>query len=60
MSHERIVVDTNLFLIYAAYNKLYRLIYATNQYEQVLLANTKLIDEFITNLPKVLRKEGLD
>jgi putative PIN family toxin of toxin-antitoxin system len=60
MSQERIVVDTNVFLIYAAYNKLYRLVNATNKYGLIILANTKLIDEFIANFPKVLRKEGLD
>jgi putative PIN family toxin of toxin-antitoxin system len=60
MNQKRIFIDTNVFLIYAAYNKLNRLVYGINHNDFVVWANTKLVDEFIANLPKAIRKKDLD
>ena len=56
---QHFVIDSSVFLSYAAYNKLYRLENAVEKYGLKVYINATLLDELEKNLPKVLRSTNL-
>lgn len=48
------VIDTSVYLTYAAYDKIYRLENAVTMYELVVYINEQLLDELQNNLPRVI------
>ena len=48
------VIDTSVYLTYAAYDKIYRLENAVTIYELVVFINEQLLDELQNNLPRVI------
>ncbi|MCY7422180.1 MAG: hypothetical protein LH478_10620 [Chitinophagaceae bacterium] len=56
---KKLVLDTCMFLTYASYNKLYRLIYDIEKYDLEIFLNEELIDELERNIPGVIKVEGV-
>ncbi len=52
--NERLVIDTSVYLNYAAYGKLYRLINEIKIYEIKVYINIELLEEIERNLERVL------
>ena len=50
-----LIVDTSVFLIYASYDKIYRLANAVEKYDLNLFVNETLLDEVENNLPRIIR-----
>ena len=55
-----LIVDTSVFLTYAAYNKIYRLIDAFNKYGLIVYVNNELLNEIKRNLINAIRVENAD
>lgn len=55
----KLVLDTCVFLTYASYNKLYRLVFAIDKYDLEMFVNEELMDEMENNIPKVIRVAGI-
>ncbi len=53
------VLDSTVFLTYSSYNKVSRLIYASNHYGLTIYINQELLAELKRNLPKVIKVSGL-
>jgi|GEM_PF-6798397 len=57
----KFVIDTSVYKTYAAYNKIYRLIYAINNYELKVFVNDGLLGELENNnIADCLRIEDAD
>jgi len=56
---KKLVLDTCVFLTYASYNKLYRLVFAIEKYDLEIFSNKELIDELERNIPRVIKAEGV-
>jgi uncharacterized protein len=57
---KNLVIDTSVYLTYAAYNKLYRLIDAINRYDLRVFVNNQLIAELQGNIGNCLRVKDVD
>ena len=55
-----LVVDTSVFLTYAAYDKIYRLIDAIDKYDLIVYVNDELLNEIERNLVNSVRAENAD
>jgi putative PIN family toxin of toxin-antitoxin system len=51
---KKFVIDTSVYITYAAYNKTYRLIYAINQYDLQVFINEEIIKELENNIERSL------
>ncbi len=56
---KKLVLDTCVFLTYASYNKLDRLVFAIEKYDLEIFSNKELIDELERNIPRVIKAEGV-
>ena len=54
-----LIVDTSVFLIYASYDKIYRLANAVEKYNLTLFVNETLLDELENNLPRIIRVKDI-
>ncbi len=51
----RFVIDTSVYITYAAYNKIYRLADAIIEYELAVFLNRQLLYELEKNIPRALK-----
>jgi len=56
---KKFVLDSSVFLIYASYNKLYRLLDAVKTYGLWIYVNDELLDEIHRNCPFVIKVKGI-
>ncbi len=52
---KKFVLDSSVFLTYAAYDKIYRILDAVITYDIIIFTNETLIEELKINLPKIIR-----
>lgn len=57
---KRLVIDTSVYITYATYNKIYRLVNAIHQYDLYIYVNEELITEIENNIADCLRIEDAD
>ncbi len=57
--NKKVVIDTSVYLTYAMYNKLYRLLAVFYKYELVVFINNQLLDEIERNLESSLQNKAI-
>ena len=55
----KFVIDSSVFLAYASYGKIYRLVNAVFMYHLSVYINEELIDELLRNAPRVIQVSGI-
>lgn len=57
---KRLVIDTSVYITYATYNKIYRLVNAIHRYDLYVYVNEELITEIENNIADCLMIEDAD
>ena len=53
----KFVIDSSVYISYAAYGKIYLLLDAIVTYDLIVYINEELLNELYKNIPKVIRVE---
>ena len=58
--NKKFVIDTSVFITYAAYNKIYRLVDAIISYELIVFINDELLQELENNIKNSMQVNDAD
>ena len=57
--NKKVIIDTSVYLTYAMYNKLYRLLAVFDKYDLTVFVNDQLLDEIERNLVSSLEDKAI-